>query len=102
MPMWPYGSTNPMTAKFQAAKEQAANLTQPGERGAYTEEMFREDFPQFTKKVTPENDGDPETQDLLPKGILQMFLDQVNMVKLVTDIIIMQNYTQEWEMQNLC
>ena len=48
MPMWPYGSTNPMTAKFQAAKEQAANLTQPGERGAYTEEMFREDFPQFT------------------------------------------------------
>ena len=31
--MWPYGSTNPMTAKFQAAKEQAANLIQPGERG---------------------------------------------------------------------
>lgn len=78
MPMWPYGSTNPMTAKFQAAKEQAANLTQSGERGAYTEEMFREDFPQFTKKVTPENDGDPEIQDLLPKGILQMFLEQVN------------------------
>lgn len=69
--MWPYGSTNPMTAKFQAAKEQAANLIQPGERGAYTEEMFREDFPQFTKKVTPENDGDPEIQDLLPQGILQ-------------------------------
>ena len=64
--MWPYGSTNPMTAKFQAAKEQAANLTQPGERGAYTEEMFREDFPQFTKKVTLENGGD------------QTFLDQVN------------------------
>lgn len=62
-----------MTAKFQAAKEQAANLTQPGERGAYTEEMFREDFPQFTKKVTPENDGDPEIQDLLPQGILQCF-----------------------------
>ena len=36
--MWPYGSTNPMTAKFQAAKEQAANLTQLGERGAYTED----------------------------------------------------------------
>lgn len=33
---------------------------------------------------------------------LYMFLDQVNMVKLVMDIIIMQNYTQEWEMQNLC
>lgn len=44
----------------------------------YTEEMFREDFPQFTKKVTPENDGDPEIQDLLPQGILQMFLEQVN------------------------
>ena len=47
MSMWPYGSTNPMTSRFQSAKEQAANLTQPGERGAYTKEMFREDFPQF-------------------------------------------------------
>ena len=35
MLMWPYGSTNPMTAKFQAAKEQAANLTQPGERSGH-------------------------------------------------------------------
>ena len=67
-----------MTAKFQAAKEQAANLTQQGERGAYTGEMFREDFPQFTKKISPEKGGDSEIHDLLPKGILQMFLEQVN------------------------
>ena len=71
--MWPYGSMNPMTAKFQAA-----NLTQQVERGAYTGEMFREDFPQFTKKISPEKGGDSEIHDLLPKGILQMFLEQVN------------------------
>jgi hypothetical protein len=78
MSMWPYGSTNPMTSRFQSAKEQAANLTQPGERGAYTKEMFREDFPQFTKKVSSEEGKDPESQDLLPEGILNMFLTQAN------------------------
>ena len=36
MTMWPYGSTNPMAAKFEAAKEQASNLTQPGEQGTYS------------------------------------------------------------------
>ena len=78
MLMWPYGSTNPMTPKFQAAKEQAANLTQSGEQGTYTKEMFREDFPQFTKKAILEEGEDPEIQDLLPEKILRMFLEQVN------------------------
>lgn len=78
MLMWPYGSTNPMTPKFQVAKEQAANLTQPGEQGTYTKEMFREDFPQFTKKSVQEEREDPEIQDLLPEKILRMFLEQVN------------------------
>ena len=64
MTMWPYGSTNPMAAKFEAAKEQASNLTQPGEQGTYSKEMFLEDFPQFT--------------NLLPEGILTTFLSQVN------------------------
>ena len=54
MSMWPYGSTNPMTGKFQAAKALAANVPQTGERGSYTEAMFQEDFPQFTRKVTTE------------------------------------------------
>lgn len=62
--MWLYGSTNPMAPKFEAAKKQAANLTQPGEQGTYSKEMFLEDFPQFT--------------DLLPEGILTTFLTQVN------------------------
>ena len=48
MTMWPYGSTNPMAVKFEAAKKQASNLTQPGEQGTYSKEMFLEDFPQFT------------------------------------------------------
>lgn len=64
MTMWPYGSTNPMAVKFEAAKKQASNLTQPGEQGTYSKEMFLEDFPQFT--------------DLLPEGILTTFLTQVN------------------------
>ena len=64
MTMWPYGSTNPMAVKFEAAKKQASNLTQPGEQGTYSTEMFLEDVPQFT--------------DLLPEGILTTCLTQVN------------------------
>lgn len=71
--MWPYGSTNPMTAKFQAAKEQAANLTQPGERGAYTEEMFREDFPQFTKKALQRMMGIPKFRIFFRRGSFRCF-----------------------------
>ena len=78
MSMWPYGSTNPMTGKFQAAKALAANVSQTGERGSYTEAMFQEDFPQFTRKVTTEEGEELEVQNLLPDGILNMFLDQVN------------------------
>ena len=78
MSMWPYGSTNPMAGKFQAAKALAANVHQTGERGSYTEAMFQEDFPQFTRKVTREEGEELEVQNLLPDGILNMFLDQVN------------------------
>ena len=78
MSMWPYGSTNPMTGKFQAAKALAANVPQTGERGSYTEAMFQEDFPQFTRKVTTEEGEELEVQNLLPAGILNMFLDQAN------------------------
>ena len=35
---------NRMGALFQAAKAAAANVPQPGERGSYTADMFREDF----------------------------------------------------------
>ena len=78
MSMWPYGSTNPMTGKFQAAKALAANVSQTGERGSYTEAMFQEDFRQFTRKVTTEEGEELEVQNLLSAGILNMFLDQVN------------------------
>ena len=78
MSMWPYGSTNPMAGKFQAAKALAANVPQTGERGSYTEAMFQEDFPQFTRKVITEEGEELEVQNLLPDGILNMFLDQVN------------------------
>ena len=37
-----------------------------------------EDFPQFTRKVTTEEGEELEVQNLLPDGILNMFLDQVN------------------------
>ncbi len=67
------------TGKFQAAKALAANVSQTGEQGSYTEAMFQEDFPQFTRKVMITEEGEePEVQNLLPAGILNMFLDQVN------------------------
>ena len=85
MSMWPYGSTNPMAGKFQAAKALAANVPQTGERGSYTEAMFQEDFPQFTRNVITEEGEEPEVQNLLPAGILNMFLDQVNDSVLLPD-----------------
>ena len=36
---------NPMIPYFEGAKQVAANVPQPGERGDYTAEMFQTDFP---------------------------------------------------------
>lgn len=81
--MWPYDYTNPMVPYFQGAKAEAANVPQPGEKGSYTIEMFREDFPQFFK-ATPilqeETAGESQIQTvpLVPESMLQMFVDQAN------------------------
>ena len=48
---------NRMGALFQSAKAAAANVPQPGERGSYTADMFREDFPQFTVRGNHERCG---------------------------------------------
>ena len=69
--MWPYDYINPMVPYFQGAKSVAANVPQPGERGEYTAEMFRTDFPQFYST------GDPPAP-LLPEAMLQAFIDQAN------------------------
>jgi hypothetical protein len=50
--MW--GFINPMIPKFEEAKKVASHIPLEGERGSYTEEMFREDFPQFTLEAVPE------------------------------------------------
>lgn len=67
--MWPGIFSNPMGPYFQEARELAANVPQLGERGAYTADMFKEDFPQFF------NSGE---KCLVPEGILGTFLEQVN------------------------
>lgn len=69
--MWPYDYINPMVPYFQGAKSVAANVPQPGERGEYTAEMFRTDFPQFYST------GDPPAP-LLPEAMLQVFINQTN------------------------
>lgn len=58
-----------MSGQFYGLIEAAANLTQQGEKGTYTSEMFQEDFPQFVK---------PEIQCLVPAAMLQVFLQNVN------------------------
>lgn len=77
--MWTGGYTNPMTPYFIAARSVAGNVPQPGERGDYTEELFREDFPQFTKRVPSGEEGGQETAtSLVPEGMLQGFIAQAN------------------------
>ena len=69
--MWPYDYINPMIPYFEGAKQVAANVPQPGERGDYTAEMFQTDFPQFYSS------GDSPAP-LLPEAMLQAFIDQAN------------------------
>ena len=77
--MWPYDYINPMAPYFQATKAAAAHMPQPGEHGNYGREMFAEDFPQFFKVIPPENEGQEERKEnLVPKGMLQLFIDQAN------------------------
>ena len=70
---------NRMGALFQAAKAAAANVPQPGERGSYTADMFREDFPQFTVRVPSDTEGSGETmKDAVPEKMLELFISQAN------------------------
>ncbi len=57
----------------------AANIPQSEERGDYTEGMFLQDFPQFTKASQPEEENGEETAvSLVPEAMLQMFIAQAN------------------------
>lgn len=61
-----------MLGQFKGAVSAAANMPPPGETGTYTVEMFLKDFPQFTKPGA-------ETKDsLVPKEMLQLFIDNAN------------------------
>lgn len=81
------GWINPMTPFFSAAGASAANIPQPEEHGEYTAEMFRQDFPQFTKTVPFEDsDGEGEgkkseskvIENLVPETMLLLFIRQAN------------------------
>ena len=68
-----------MTPYFMGARAAAANVSQPGEQGNYTAEIFREDFPQFTEKaVLGEESGGPVGESLVPEKMLDQFIRQVN------------------------
>ncbi|HBI63022.1 MAG TPA: DUF4054 domain-containing protein [Lachnospiraceae bacterium] len=75
--MWPNGYITPAAPHFAAVKTVAANVPQPGECGNYTAEIFLEDFPQFTKAATEEQEGHA-AESLIPKNILDMFINQAN------------------------
>lgn len=77
--MWTGDPVNPTTPYFTGARSTAANVPQPGERGEYTAEMFRKDFPQFTKRIPPESEKGEETViSLVPEQMLDMFIAQAN------------------------
>ena len=77
--MWPGNDVNPMASRFMAARATAANVPTPGEQGSYSPDMFYMDFPQFTKRIPPGEEGGAESvESLVPEGILNMFVDQAN------------------------
>lgn len=77
--MWPGNNVNPMASCFMAARAAAANAPPPGEQGSYTPAMFCADFPQFTKRIPPEEEGGEErVESLTPEDILDMFVAQAN------------------------
>lgn len=60
----------PMNQAFFGAKILASNLPRPGEKGTYTEDMFRSDYPGFFKA----DDG----TSLVPASMLEILLEQTN------------------------
>lgn len=67
-------------SRFEAAREAAAGMPYPGERGNYTAEFFLADFPQFTRAV-PQGDGGQgkaESSSLVPEAMLELFTGQAN------------------------
>ncbi len=59
--------------QFFGVRTMAANLS-GGTEGSYTEDMFREDYPQFFSKADVEGDRTP----LLPAGILDQLIGEAN------------------------
>ena len=59
-------------AQFNGVIDTAANIPANGETGTYTEEMFLEDFPQFSKV------GMRPRESLVPEGILGIFIGNAN------------------------
>lgn len=77
--MWPLGSVTPMAPCFMAAKAAAANVPRPGEKGDYTAALFYEDFPQFTTRMPPEQEGEEGiASGLVPGQMLEVFITQAN------------------------
>ena len=79
--MWKNETMNPMASMFENARMIASNMPASGESGSYTAEMFQSDFPQFFRQESPENDIDGKEKTLVclvPKIILDMFLEQTN------------------------
>lgn len=79
------GNLNPMAPLFFNAKLSAANVPQPGEQGEYTEGMFLQDFPQFTKNLPlddEKSEGEESKEEiavsLVPETMLLLFIQQAN------------------------
>ena len=73
------GCGDPAAPSFTGAKAAAANIPQPGEQGNYTAELFWEDFPQFTRHVSPgEGEGELMRESLIPEKMLLQFIRQAN------------------------
>lgn len=76
--------SNPAVPFFEYAKRVAANIAPYGEKGNYTAEMFKTDFPQFYKKGTAEEEVEGETvtvttyTPLIPDTMLNQFIDLAN------------------------
>ena len=52
--MWPYDYINPMIPYFEGAKQVAANVPQPGERGDYAADFSQiEEIPMNASLHTP-------------------------------------------------
>jgi hypothetical protein len=76
--------SNPSVPLFEYAKRVAANIAPYNEKGDYTAELFKTDFPQFYQKGTAEEVVEGETVSvttytpLLPVSMLTQFIDLAN------------------------